>query len=178
MATHPSILAWRISWTEDPGRLQSIGSHRSLYSILSGLVAVTQTWQQFSFFGKFPTFDLLVCNTLTWAPHISLLSFWVMAQSHFLSEASFDPEHYALTPLFCFYFSLQLITIHFVYCCLSKENINSIKAELLVSFTAINLVPKTVSGAYLKTSQIMNECLRHRICIFINTSWKCYYIYV
>ena len=25
MATHPSILAWEIPWTEDPGRLQSIG---------------------------------------------------------------------------------------------------------------------------------------------------------
>ena len=24
MATHSSILAWRILWTEDPGRLQSI----------------------------------------------------------------------------------------------------------------------------------------------------------
>ena len=24
MATHSSILAWRISWTEEPGRLQSI----------------------------------------------------------------------------------------------------------------------------------------------------------
>ena len=28
MATHSSILAWRISWTEDPGRLQSMGSQR------------------------------------------------------------------------------------------------------------------------------------------------------
>ena len=27
MATHSSILPWRISWTEDPGMLQSIGSH-------------------------------------------------------------------------------------------------------------------------------------------------------
>ena len=26
MATHPSILAWRISWTEEPGGLQSMGS--------------------------------------------------------------------------------------------------------------------------------------------------------
>ena len=26
MATHSSILAWRIPWTEDPGRLQSMGS--------------------------------------------------------------------------------------------------------------------------------------------------------
>ena len=28
MATHSSILAWRIPWTEEPGRLQSIRSHR------------------------------------------------------------------------------------------------------------------------------------------------------
>jgi len=28
MATHSSVLAWRIPWTEEPGRLQSIGSHR------------------------------------------------------------------------------------------------------------------------------------------------------
>ena len=28
MATHASILAWRIPWTEEPGRLQSMGSQR------------------------------------------------------------------------------------------------------------------------------------------------------
>ena len=28
MATHSSILAWRIPWTEELGGLQSIGSHR------------------------------------------------------------------------------------------------------------------------------------------------------
>ena len=28
MATHSSILAWRIPWTEEPGRLQSMGSKR------------------------------------------------------------------------------------------------------------------------------------------------------
>ena len=27
MATHSSVLAWRISWTEEPGRLPSMGSH-------------------------------------------------------------------------------------------------------------------------------------------------------
>ena len=31
MATHPSILAWRIPWTEEPGRLQSTGSQRVGY---------------------------------------------------------------------------------------------------------------------------------------------------
>ena len=28
MATHSSILAWRILWTEEPGSLQSMGSQR------------------------------------------------------------------------------------------------------------------------------------------------------
>ena len=28
MATHSSVLAWRIPWTEEPGRLQSTGSQR------------------------------------------------------------------------------------------------------------------------------------------------------
>ena len=28
MATHSSILAWEIPWTEEPGRLQSMGSQR------------------------------------------------------------------------------------------------------------------------------------------------------
>ena len=28
MATHSSILTWKIPWTEEPGRLQPIGSQR------------------------------------------------------------------------------------------------------------------------------------------------------
>ena len=32
MATHSSILAWRIPLTEEPGRLQSVGSQRVGYN--------------------------------------------------------------------------------------------------------------------------------------------------
>ena len=28
MATHSSTIAWKIPWTEEPGRLQSVGSQR------------------------------------------------------------------------------------------------------------------------------------------------------
>ena len=28
MAAHSSILVWRIPWTEEPGGLQSVGTHR------------------------------------------------------------------------------------------------------------------------------------------------------
>ena len=39
MATHSSIFAWRIPWTEEPGRLQSMGSQR----VRHGLVTHTHT---------------------------------------------------------------------------------------------------------------------------------------
>ena len=31
VATHTSILAWKIPWTEEPGKLQSMGSQRVRY---------------------------------------------------------------------------------------------------------------------------------------------------
>ena len=33
VATHFSILAWKIPWTEEPGRLQSIEDHKELDTI-------------------------------------------------------------------------------------------------------------------------------------------------
>ena len=30
MATHTSVFAWRIPWTEEPGGLQSVGSQRDM----------------------------------------------------------------------------------------------------------------------------------------------------
>ena len=49
-ATHSSILAWRISWTEDPGRLQSTGSQRVRQDWSNG----TYTHQERCNFGNDP----------------------------------------------------------------------------------------------------------------------------
>ena len=35
MATHSSILAWKIPWTEQPGGLQSMGSQRVRHDLVS-----------------------------------------------------------------------------------------------------------------------------------------------
>ena len=35
MATHPSILAWEIPWTEEPGRLLSTGSQRVRHDLVT-----------------------------------------------------------------------------------------------------------------------------------------------
>ena len=45
MATQFSILAWKIPWTEEPGGLQSIGSHRighnwSNFTYLAGIIGI------------------------------------------------------------------------------------------------------------------------------------------
>ena len=35
MGTHSSVLAWEIPWTEQPGRLQSMGSQRVGHNIVT-----------------------------------------------------------------------------------------------------------------------------------------------
>ena len=35
MATHSSILAWRVPWTEEPGSLQSTGSQRFRHNLVT-----------------------------------------------------------------------------------------------------------------------------------------------
>ena len=42
IATHFSILAWRIPWTEEPGGLQSMGSQR--VNIITPLLIKTMTF--------------------------------------------------------------------------------------------------------------------------------------
>ena len=44
MATHSSILAWRIPWTEEPGGLQSTGSQSRTQ--LSDFTFTFRTWKQ------------------------------------------------------------------------------------------------------------------------------------
>ena len=56
MATHSSILAWRIPWTEEPGRLQSTGSQRVGYDWATSLHSLhfTRTFKITDAALKFP----------------------------------------------------------------------------------------------------------------------------
>ena len=44
MATHSSILAWTVPWTEEPGRLQSMGSQ--IETQLSTHTSPCNSWQE------------------------------------------------------------------------------------------------------------------------------------
>ena len=58
MATHSSILAWKISWIEEPGRLQSMGSQRVGHDWATSVLAKGQmlcVWSLFSHVWLFVT---------------------------------------------------------------------------------------------------------------------------
>ena len=44
MATHSSILGWEIPWTEEPGRLQSIGSQRAGHNLACMHADISYKW--------------------------------------------------------------------------------------------------------------------------------------
>ena len=56
MATHSSVLAWRIPWTEKPGRLQSMGSHRVGHD-WSDLAAAAAAMASLKFIVEFKPFQ-------------------------------------------------------------------------------------------------------------------------
>ena len=57
MATHSSVLAWRIPWTEEPGGLQSMGLQRDMMDRLMSTTTKARRWTQKMY--------LLICWYLT-----------------------------------------------------------------------------------------------------------------
>ena len=47
MATHSSILAWRIPWTEEPGGLQSMESQRVRHDLVTDTLTLTSKESSF-----------------------------------------------------------------------------------------------------------------------------------
>ena len=45
MASHPSVLAWRIPWTEEPGGLQSMGFRVGHHLVAEYVHAHGQDWE-------------------------------------------------------------------------------------------------------------------------------------
>ena len=116
MATHSSILAWKIPWTEDPGRLQSMGSQRvghdwatSLHFFQIGMK--TDLFQCCGHCWVFPICWHIECSTFTassfriWnssagIPSPPLALFLVMlTKSHLTSHSRMSDSRWVTTPL-------------------------------------------------------------------------------
>ena len=103
MATHSSILAWRIPWTEDPGRLLSRGSQRvghdwvtsvsftflhniCILALCSGSIIAKQVY---------PRCDYCYYK---WVKFISRMHFWAYMCMRVCSVASNSLQSYGLLP--------------------------------------------------------------------------------
>ena len=85
MAAHSSVLAWRIPWTEDPDRLQSMGSQsRTRLSDFTLEGKLFQTWASLvaQTIKRLPTMQETRVRSLSWedplekemATHFSILA--------------------------------------------------------------------------------------------------------
>ena len=82
MAAHSSILAWRIPWTEEPGRLRSMGSQRVEHDWVAKhsrthTRAHTHTHTH-THTHHIPWLDAPVLCLLSWQRHVESFSHWVI----------------------------------------------------------------------------------------------------
>ena len=80
MATHSSILAWKIPWTEEPGRLQSMGSQRVRHDWATSLhlILLFRFFFFLSHIIQFPRKTNLPCISIF--PSLFLFSFLIEIQ--------------------------------------------------------------------------------------------------
>ena len=85
MATHSSILAWRIPWTEEPGELQSMGSQR-----------VGLDWAS-----KYSTQHIPICRSYACTPHQSYSSALYSSAKHSGEDPAILWDSLGSFPLSC-----------------------------------------------------------------------------
>ena len=123
MATHSSILAWEISWTEEPGKLQSMGFQRVRYDWATNTVGCKEN--NFSLAcvqrSRLPSADLERCLRMTSGGGI----FPSVCTAMLLSQAILVTFSYIPFLLFCYSHSArsknQLQTLRIKGCmCLTR----------------------------------------------------------
>ena len=100
MATHSSILAWRILWTEEPGRLQSIG-YKELdtteaieHSTAHIGIQISLCDSDFNYFGYIPTivllYHMIILFSISWG---TTILFWRTAIHSGYTILHFNQKH-------------------------------------------------------------------------------------
>ena len=97
MATHPSILAWRIPWTEEPGMLQSMGLQRGGHNLVIKMATPTMTrmltlYKHGSCFVQDQILQLFLCAHFRVWPRTGSLSDMMLVDSD-LGIKSMDRVH-------------------------------------------------------------------------------------
>ena len=89
METHPSILAWEIPWTEESGRLQSMGSQKSQTGLRDYTTATTPGWGS-SLWVFYNAFPWVLGEPLNQGFHFSVLKKFLNSFSHIFFPFTFS----------------------------------------------------------------------------------------
>ena len=138
-ATHSSILAWRIPWIEELGRLQSIGSHRVGhdrydYNQFLGILFTKK---------KKSTYSVTTFGVLLWQLWRWIISSWLLYTGAYLLLIDSRGETIVLIPVRCSrkqFWALRSLSFHPG---LSGEHIEKIN---------------TRQGKTAECSRILREC--------------------
>ena len=135
MANHSSIFAWEIQWTEEPGRLQSMGSQRVEHNI-THLVSKQQQWLSIDQ-------TLLILEASSWERPIPTLP---------LSVSIKAPCIFCTSPV-------QLVRMCFV-CLLFKLSVSSVDCELVEGRISLgqDSVPRADHGVW---NIIISTCFKN-----------------
>ena len=112
MVTHSSIFAWRIPWTEEPGRLQSMGSQRVGHDCdFTSLVCVCVCIYIYAhsaalLTGTFSSF-IFTAFIYLYVPTVILLSSFLFS--------SFPFDLMTLFSIMCGFLSLFLVCLHVLH---------------------------------------------------------------
>ena len=133
MAPHSSTLAWKIPWMEEPGRLQSMGSHRVGHDWANSFSLFTfmhwrRKWQPTPVFlpGESQGWGSLVGCCL-WVAQSRTRLKWLSSSSSSSSSSSFIPSWsllalpWFLIPVLCIFlcrsvFLVAIISVDRFYC--------------------------------------------------------------
>ena len=104
-ATHSSVLAWRIPWTEEPGRLQSIGLNRVRHDLNKlGFYLLTLS---LSFT------HTLIWQVVYWVPTTPLALQWWVSQGLWIPNNLLYSHIIAATEKVCVIYSIQIFQLQF-----------------------------------------------------------------
>ena len=116
MATHSSILAWRISWTQEPGGLQSMGLQRVRHNLETNTICETvdedlegmQMWKAAWTCSLCPSLlcrdfmDLCACSVTKFTVPLSGVFYWWLgsfSSYNFKSFVTCSEKSFQITPL-------------------------------------------------------------------------------
>ena len=95
MTTHSGILAWRIPWTEEPGELQSMESHRVGHNWVTNVEPLCSMWLCLILRSEFNEwiFRSAAQNRPVWQYKISLVFFNHSVAVNYASPSFFFPKN-------------------------------------------------------------------------------------